>query len=127
MNINEAFPGTYLKAADLQGRRIPVVIERIVVEEIGGDHKPIVYFRGKDRGLVLNKTNANTIAEAFGQETDQWVGATITLFEARVEFQGKRVPAIRVDIPPTLPVKAAPQPAEPNPPADNFVDDEIPF
>jgi SpoIID/LytB domain protein len=100
MNINAAFPSTYLKAADLQGKRVVVGIDRVSIEEVGGEHKPVVYFIGKDRGLILNKTNGNIIAEMYGPETDDWHAQKITLYPARVEFQGKIVDAIRVHLDP---------------------------
>ncbi len=98
MKIGSAFPSEYLKAADLQGRRVKVVISGLSHEEIGDGVKAVLHFAGKDKGLVLNKTNANMIAEVLGSdETDDWQGATITLFPTKVEYQGKRVDAIRVD------------------------------
>lgn len=109
MNINAAFPSTYLKAADLQGRRVNVGIDRVAIEEVGGEHKPVMYFIGKDRGLILNKTNGNIIAEMYGPETDDWHGKVITLYPARVEFQGKIVDAIRVHLDPMASMAAQSQ------------------
>jgi hypothetical protein len=96
MNIDQAFPSNYLKAADLQGREASVKIDRIEMEKVGEDTKPILYFQGKDRGLVLNKTNATNIKEAHGSDTNNWVGKSVTLFTAWVDFQGRSVEAIRV-------------------------------
>lgn len=98
MNINAAFPSTYLKASDLQGRRVTIGIDRVAIEDVGGEHKPVLYFLGRDRGLVLNKTNGSIIAEMYGPETDDWHGRSITLYPARVEYQGKIVDAIRVHL-----------------------------
>lgn len=123
MDINTAFPGTFLKAADLQGRQIPVVMERVEMEDVGGDHKPVVYFQGKERGLVLNKTNASIISDMYGSETGQWTGKRIVLYPARVEFQGRLVDAIRVQHPGVV---QAPLPPPP-PPADARLNDDIPF
>lgn len=104
MNISGAFPSTYLKAADLQGRRVTVTIDKVVMEDIGGEHKPVLKFQGKDRGIVLNKTNANMIAEITGStETDDWKGAKITLYPTKTDFQGSRVDCIRVDYPQGMP------------------------
>jgi hypothetical protein len=37
------------------------------------------------------------LVDLFGtSETDQWVGNAITLEKTKVEFSGKRVPAIRI-------------------------------
>lgn len=96
MRVSAAFPSNYIKASDLQGREVQVRIARIAMEDVGDDHKPIVYFNGKEKGLVLNKTNANNIALMYGDETDAWIGQIITLFTAWVDFQGKSVEAIRV-------------------------------
>ena len=100
MNINEAFPSKYLKASDLQGRSIPVVMDRVEMEDIGrGEEKLILYFQGKAKGMVLNKTNANNIAALYTPDTDNWAGRQIVLFEAMVDFQGKTVPALRIKAP----------------------------
>ena len=119
MNITSAFPSTYLKAADLQGRRATVTIDKVVMEDIGGEHKPVVKFQGKDRGIVLNKTNAAMIAEIAGsEETDDWKGVKVTLYPTKTDFQGKRVDCIRVDYV---------QGAAPSKPSEPVTDDEIPF
>lgn len=99
MNINGAFPSTYLKAADLEGKNVKVTIRSVILEEVGQDRKPILYFEGHEKGLVLNRTNSNTISDAYGPETDDWRGATIELFPAMVDFQGRSVEAIRVRVP----------------------------
>jgi hypothetical protein len=123
VNINTAFPSSYLKAADLQGRRAPVTVDRVAMEDIGGEHKPVLFFQGKDRGLVLNKTNAAMIAEIAGsEETDEWKGVRIVLYPTKTDFQGKRVDAIRVDYPENASARPKPAPA---PVADD--DDLVPF
>jgi len=99
MRVSEAFPSEYLKAADLRDRNVLVVIDHVEMKDIGDDHKPVLFFQGKDKGMVLNKTNANNIAAAHGDDTDDWTGKEIVLFPAMVDFQGKTVQAIRVRAP----------------------------
>lgn len=131
MRVSEAFPSEYLKAADLRDKNVLVVIDRVEMKDIGDDHKPVLFFQGKDKGMVLNKTNANNIATAYGDDTDDWVGREIVLFPAMVDFQGKTVQAIRVRAPrasdrpkPTL--KAVNETVRaPEPPP--ISDDDIPF
>lgn len=96
MRIDSAFPSTYLKAADLTGRNVQVTMNYVKMEDIGGDHKPILYFRDKEKGLVLNKTNSNNISLLYGAETDEWSGKPVILYPTMVDFQGKSVEAIRV-------------------------------
>ena len=97
MNLDQMYPSKWLKAGDLQGQTIPVVIMRVVMEDVGDEAgKPVAYFQGKEKGLVLNKTNAMSIGLVHGQDTDGWTGKTIELFPAVVMFQGQNVPCIRV-------------------------------
>ena len=127
MNINEAFPSKYLKASDLQGHNINVTIGNVVTEDIGkGEEKLIIYFQGKQKGMVLNKTNANNIAAIYGPETEDWVGQPIVIFEAMVDFQGKTVPALRVRAPQPKDRQQAPK-APPPQQQRTDMDDEIPF
>lgn len=135
MKVSEAFPSNYLKAADLNGRTVRAVINVVRGEDLGGDHKLVAYFEGKDRGLVLNKTNAATISMAYGDETDDWSGQPLELFPQMVSFQGQMVPSIRVRVPaqdaqadriiPNTANKPRPQYSERNPPPP--LDDDIPF
>ncbi len=99
MNINTAYPSTYMKAAELEGDTV-YTIKEVKIEKLGqgddADTKPIVYFEETDLGLALNKTNSNTIQGLYGPETDDWTGKPITLFTTEVDFQGKQTLAIRV-------------------------------
>ncbi len=131
MNIDAAFPSKWIRAADLQRRDIVLVIARVLEEEVAGDGttQPVVYFNGTEKGLALNKTNANTISEGLGSETDNWTGARITLYPTKTDFQGKRVDCIRVRelTTQTQPAPAVAPPEETSatvPPADIL---DIPF
>ena len=124
MNINSAFPSNYIKASDLMGKAVQVVIKDVKVEQIGRDKdaKPVVYFQGKDKGLVLNKTNARKIADISGsQDTDDWAGTSILIYPTETEFAGESVECVRVKAP-TQQRRQVEQPVAPIP-----SDDDIPF
>lgn len=132
MQITTAFPSEFLRAADLQGRQIEVVMDRVEMKEIGGDQKPVLYFEGKQRGLVLNKTNAGTISDTYGDETEGWAGEHVIIYPAETDYQGKRVPCIRVKVPRPQSRVAEPQravapPQAPPNSASINIEDEIPF
>jgi hypothetical protein len=55
-----------------------------------------VSFAGKEKKLLLNKTNANAIAAAYGDEETAWGGKELTLYPATTEYKGATVPCIRV-------------------------------
>ncbi len=126
MKYSEMFPGRFLKALDLQGRTVNVTIADHQLEDVGGngkaEHRPVLSFEGKDRGLVLNKTNASVLAEAFGDDGKGWIGQSIELFPTTTPFQGKVVDCIRIRIP------TQPDPPKQNPTATETVDEsDIPF
>lgn len=123
MRISTAFPSDYLRAADLQGKPVKVTMSHVEMKDIGGDHKPALFFKGTDKSMILNKTNSNNIAAAYGDDTDDWTGKEIVLFEAMVDFQGKTVAAIRVRTPQAKD-RAPPAPVKQT---NDLPIDEIPF
>ena len=125
MKVGEAFTGAYLKADTFVGKRVAVVCDHVDMENVGDETKPVLYFAGKEMGLVLNKTNANMIAEIAGDdEMDNWKGVRIALYGTKTDFQGKRVNAIRVDYPPAGTDK---KPVPPPEPVSELSVDDIPF
>lgn len=102
MKISQAFPSTFISAQDLHGRGdVRLVIRSISNERVSDDEeKPTLFFNGTEKGLPLNKTNAMMIADAYGDDTDGWLGLPIILYEEKVPFKGKPTPAVRVKIPP---------------------------
>lgn len=128
MKIGAAFPSKYLKASDLNDKAFVLTMDKVTIEEVGQkkDQRPILYFLKTDKGLVLNKTNANVITKLYGEDTDNWEGHQIELYPTMVEFGGEQVEAIRVRAPKKN-AGAAPKPQEPPPHTDHDIDDEIPF
>lgn len=127
MNIDSAFPSNYLKASDLGDKQPIVTIDRIEVEPIGRDKeiKPVIYFQGKEKGLVLNKTNAKKIAELTGsKDTDDWTGCQVRIYATETEFGGETVECIRVKA--ATAAKVKPKQPEPEPVRD-LDEEEIPF
>lgn len=113
MDINSCFQSAYLKADDIPaGREVPVTMGEVRLENVEGanaDPKPVLYFANKQRGLVLNKVNAATIAQCYGSETDDWRGRPLVLFTTTTSFQGRMVPCLRVRVPARQPAQGGPQ------------------
>jgi len=133
MRTSDAFPSQFLKKEDVGDRRVKVTIDRVEMQDVqNGDHKetkPVVYFRGVEKGLVLNKGNAEAIQEAAGgeEEMDNWGGVVVLIYVDRnVTFAGKRVGGLRI----------SPANTKPQAPAKSMAgfesgehpaDDDIPF
>ncbi len=99
MKITDAFPSNYIKSSDLNGRVLQLTIDRVTMEDLDGEQKPVLYFQGKQKGTVLNRTNATTLVAKYGDETEAWQGKPVELFTAPVSFQGLTVDGLRVRIP----------------------------
>jgi hypothetical protein len=97
MNIDALFPSKYIKASDLDGDPLTLRIAGIETEKMNdGEMKPVLYFSNATKGLVLNKTNANTIKALYGSDTSSWTGKAIQLIATTTEFSGKIVDCIRL-------------------------------
>jgi hypothetical protein len=89
-NIDSEFPSQWLKAADFDEDGTVVTVESYRREEIKNregkmEQKPVLYFRGYDKGLILNKTNATKLTKLFqSANTDDWS-------EARDRWQRDRI------------------------------------
>jgi hypothetical protein len=97
MRSSDAFPSKYLKASEIKGKDVPVILDRIEHEEMAdGEMKYVLYFIGRTKGLVLNKTNWDTIEEAYG-DSDDWPGKPAMLFTVKTKDPtGKTVDGIRI-------------------------------
>ena len=115
------FPGRFMAASDLEGE-LPVIIDRIEKETFEGDGKtkPVAFFRGHEKGLVLNKTNFKSIAEIAGEDDNNWCGVNLVLFTMMVPFRDKVIEAIRIRRP-----TAEPDANEP-PPDDGVPNHDLP-
>lgn len=116
-DVRQMFDSAYIGAWDLQGKDATVTIARVVAGELAKagtskkDKAPIMYFEGKDKGMVLNKTNMRIIASLYGGfKVKQWIGKPITLFATTCQFGPNTVDCIRVKN--QLPSGAARQPGE---------------
>lgn len=114
MDYRAMFDRDYIGAWDLQGKDVTVTISRVQAGELtaqGGrkSKKPIIWFEGREKGLVLNKTNAKTIAAMYGTDTTEWPGKRITMFPTTTTMGSDTVDCIRVrpQVPPAAGKKAA--------------------
>ena len=83
MDVNSVFGGDSLKAADLQGQEVPVVIASVEMKKFDNGNKLVLRFQGKQKCLICNKTNAKRIASIHGSDTNSWVNRQITTLRYR--------------------------------------------
>jgi hypothetical protein len=94
------FSRDYIADFDLAGKDATVTIARIEAKELtnvrGTTLKPVIWFEGKERAFVANKTNAKTISMMYGKDTSAWIGKKITLYPTTTSAGGETVGCIRV-------------------------------
>lgn len=143
MNINEVYTSNWLKAADLQGRKVKVRIEDWDVTEFkqndGTTRKQVTLkFLGKEKRLGLNRINSSMIAGMYGEDTEGWIGKEVTLYPTKDRGPNGLVDCIRVEFVdprialngearevPKPKLKQMPVTDERNPPDE--LNDEVPF
>ena len=128
MNLDNMFPSrNYLKAADVLGHTVKVSIKSVQMEEMpDGKNKPVMYFEGKDKGLILNKINAETIGATLGKETGAWLGHELELRTEKVQGPNGITDGIRLRVLSAAPPVPAAQP-QPAVAATGDLNDDIPF
>lgn len=115
-NWELAFPSEYIGACHLQGKDVTLTISRAIRPELemvktsasgkvkrSKEKRLVLLFSelerrpdGEPRSLLLNKTNARTIAALHGKAPKAWAGKRITLFAEEVDAWGQRKEAVRI-------------------------------
>jgi hypothetical protein len=104
------YPSDYVKAADLGGKDLTVVIDRVEWDDIpqagkrDKKRKPVAYLRTADgkkvlgKRLAMGKTIARQIVDATGEkEADKWPGKRITIYGTTCRgVEGRDVECVRV-------------------------------
>jgi hypothetical protein len=97
-SFDDIYGSKYLSAADLKGNTLRVKIDKAepvdLRQQDGSTQKKFVlFFDGQDKGMVLNKTNAMTLANAFGKNRDDWVDQRLEIYS---EMTGLGKPGLRI-------------------------------
>lgn len=104
MNIlnHDSIASEWLSGLDLAGRTVTVTIagvEEVTVPEPRTGRqirKVAVRFSGAKKALLLNATNAKSLAKLFGPETDAWMGKGVQLRPENVQAFGATHCVVRV-------------------------------
>jgi len=114
IDIDAVYAGDNMNAAYVksQGGTMLLEITDVTVKEFGDDgeekvKKAVLHFRNEEKQLSLNVTNKNVLKEAFGPNTDSWLGKLISVQVGRTTYKGKPIDCIQVFIP----AQSSPAPA----------------
>jgi len=84
-SYDELYPGRFIKAADLKGKKVTLTLADVELEDLEGDDgkktKCIISFERTPKKLVACKTNGICLKQMFGKEIANWIGKRVTIFE----------------------------------------------
>jgi hypothetical protein len=118
--LSEAFPSPFIVGADLGDQEVLVTMAHTEQAKMqDGTMRTVLFFQGKKKGLILNKTNWVKIASIHGSDdSDDWVGKQILLYSTEVTNpRGETVEGVRIRAPKAVQAKQI----------KDDLDDEIPF
>ena len=108
-SIGDLLDSRFLRWFDLVSQKdgkyveAKVKISKVVKEQVfipnanAKEDKPVLEFEGKQKMLILNKTNTMAIVDKHGPCVKDWVGKEITLYvDPNVKLRGQTVPGIRI-------------------------------
>lgn len=95
------FPNDYLGAHEFLGKDVTKTIKSVAMEDLrvqGGkkERRPVITFKDAKKRLVLNKTNAKSIAKLHGTDTNDWAGKQITMYPTKCMLGREQVDCIRI-------------------------------
>ena len=99
-DFDDIYGSKFFSAADLHGEMIRRKIGKVEIGDLkekdgSTKRKFIVYFKGVDKPLVLNRTNAQKLAAALGKDRTAWIDVVVELY-AEMTSLGKEGVRLRI-------------------------------
>lgn len=87
MRKTDALPKEFITGEEIGQREIKLVIANVVMKKMpnSNDHKPVMYFVGKERGMVVNSGNWDVMKTVYTDESDLWAGKTVILYSVQTQ------------------------------------------
>lgn len=122
--VKDMIQSKFLRKEDFDEDQV-CTIKDCRLEDVGKENDQeqrwVLYFKERDKGMVLNVTTIRVLEAAYGGDSDHWTGNKVMVYvDPNVSFGGKVVGGLRL----RTPKKQAVQ--KPTPKEEEFSDD-IPF
>ena len=98
---SELWPGRFLKADMLKGKRVTLTIKNIDIEELVGEKnkaepKVVISFVERPLEYVCPKTNGFCMKRMWGNNPHDWIGKRVTIYPTTTKFGREDVDCIRI-------------------------------
>lgn len=107
VDFDQLYPGRFLKSGELLGRKVTVTIADVEIDELEGEKgkriQGIIFLKGKNKQIVLNKTNGLCLKAMFGRKLSEWIGKRIVIFQDKTRMGADTVDCIRIWGSPDIP------------------------
>lgn len=93
----------YIKPAHLQGAIVPVTIDHIEFRKLHPrpgveETKPVAFFAGKKKSLILTATNQDYLQKTFGDDITASYGKPVTIHAVTKRVAGKDIETIIIRV-----------------------------
>lgn len=98
--ISQMVDSKYLKQADVEDDTIVTVTKvgqaNIAKDDAPPDMKWLCRFKEFEKPMVLNRTNISLLGNFLGDDTDDWIGKQVIVYnDESIQFQGKVTGGLR--------------------------------
>lgn len=100
--ISKEFPSRFLKGEEFAGKEVAVTVKDIKKELVYSrqtnkkDEVLVMYFQGKERGVVMKKERSNDLKAITGSDdTDGWIGKKVVMYTQKKKMKDGIVDVIR--------------------------------
>jgi hypothetical protein len=117
-DVRSFFDKKFLGSWDIpEGKDVVLVIDRCegsMIKGTTGEEKkaPVLYFsntKNRNKGMILNVTNAKTLIKLHGKNIEGWPGKAISLYATKTLAFGEEVECLRIrPVVPETPKASAP-------------------
>lgn len=132
-DVSQMSESKFLKRADVGQGKLLTIVECVQQNVAKENDKPemkwCLFFQEEEKGMILNKTNAEIIAQFSGERnSDHWGGVKVVAYDdPSISYGGKLVGGIRVRAPRGAAAQKAPIAKPPPAQLDAEDNDDIPF
>ncbi len=95
-SVRDVYPLHWLKGAALQQDEITLTINDVRIEYREGIAKAVLGFDEIVARWMLNATNAQSIADLFGEHFSDWIGHKICIYKISIPYETRYVTALRI-------------------------------
>jgi hypothetical protein len=93
----------WLKAEDIKGKNVKAVIREVSAVHFDAQNdkpaqdKAALKFEGREKGVILNATNTKILINAYGKDSEKWLGKEIGLTTKEYEGFGSGIVVVILD------------------------------